>query len=349
MKILPELMGRKNAAGFKKLAAFFLLIPITLSLYAAKLPFVVGGELYSLNADYSTTAIDFYGPATFVQRGVSKSKKNDFILVWNQQTKELLNINSNNKVVSKISLDAASVFMNENFVFTQSSSFDENRGFSFSLYKISYSRFLNRISLKTLWQGNIDCFVSDCVFLKDGICIGGGTRDNLRHIVYKISKQGIHKSFSMDKNGDFIRLLNSPVSEDVMYAFLSGRDKSKASPIIYSFELNKLSDSSSAKKIDLLKDNKFPVNFDCFFGYGFVFEDGIILPASIEEKISFIKLNSNNRIERVIPYTNGCNFPLGNGNNNDYIYIARDPLLPDSFYGLSSFNGQICTRIESFN
>lgn len=350
MNNLPNLLGRKIAAGNKKLAAFFLLFAFVITAYAQRIPYTVGGKLYILNNDYSTTAIDFYGPAGFVQRGVCKSKKDNYVLAWNQKTQELININSKNKVANKTPVAAAAVYINEDFILTQSSNFDENRGFEFTLYKLKYSKLSDKISLKIHWKGFIDCFISDCVFLKNGICIAGGTKDNSKHNVYTLTKQGIHKSFSMPKNGDFLRLIKAPESEDLMYAFISGRDKSKAEPALYSFELAKLSDGTSAHKIEFSVDQNLPSGFTCFFGYGFTYKDRLMLPASVDGKISFIKYDPEvDRITSVIPNTNGCNFPLGITDKNDFIYIARDPLIEGAFYGIGAYNGNVCRTIEKFN
>lgn len=344
---LPAFSGRKDAAGHKKLAAFFLLNFILLSsLFCEAIPFVLGGKIYSFNDDYSVDQM--LEPAGFTSRGVCKSEKNGFILAWNQKSELLCHIDPNRKISSRFSLKASAVYMNKEYILTQSNNFDENKGFALTLYKIKYSVFSPKLKLKNIWHGYVDCFVSDCFFMDDGICIAGGTRDNLKHGVYAITAKGIHKCFSMPKKSDFLRIIPASKDKNQIIAFVSSRDKSEAMPAIYEFNVDNTKGSESAETICLDELEGFPKSFDCFFGYGFKYEDEVIIPASLKGNISFIKYNPENRlITGIASDAIGCNFPLGNMKNG-FCYIARDPLLEDSYYGLALYDGKEIIKVCDF-
>lgn len=337
--ILPVFSGRKSAAGCKKLAAFFLLIFISISsLSGEALPFVLGGKVYTVNEDYFVEQMLEQGG--FTLRSVCKSEKNGYVLAWNQKSELLCHIDETGKIASRCSLKASSVFINGEYILTQSNNFDENKGFRLDLYKIKYSAFSAKLKLKSIWHGYADCFVSDCFFMDDGICIAGGTRDNLKHGVYKITAKGIHKCFSMPKNSDFLRII--PISKDKkqVIAFVSGRDKSEAKPLIYEFNVENTKGLEGAETISLDRLNGFPEDFDCFFGYGFEYEKEVIIPASLKGEISFIKYNPENKLlTGIVNEAIGCNYPLGKMKNG-FCYIARDPLIDNSYYGLAVYNGK---------
>ena len=73
----------------------------------------------------------------------------------------------------------------------------------------------------------------------------------------------------------------------------------------------------------------------------------IILPASINGIINFICYDcTGGKIARIVPDAVGCVAYLGSSDAGA-LYVARDPLLEGSFYGIRLFDGRnsgaICT------
>ena len=353
--------GRMNTAGYPRLAVFFLFCLFVFCGCPANasnaddphFPFVKDGKLYSFcpeaQASSPIKAYEIFGATEgYTQKAVCSSKKDGFILAWNQKNQYLYHVNAEGQTVSKVKLSGAIAYTGKNFVLVQTTSFDQNKGFAFTLYSIKYTRNNKKISLKKLWNGNIDCFVSDCFFTTDGICISGGTQDNKKNNVFYITSRGIHKCFSTAKNSDFLRLLNT---DDAVYAFLSGREKTTADPIIYRFTLDDYTqDSVADSMINLYSDLSLPESFECFFGYGFVQNSSIlVLPASVQGIIYFICYDcKTKRIQAVVPDATGCVAVLGTTSGGT-CYMARDALLENSFYGISFFDGKECIKIRAVN
>lgn len=360
--------GRTNTAGCTKLAVFFL---VCLCFFcgcpsnaagsdSSVLPYVTGGRLYSYNPDSDQpdciTQYDFFNMTDgFIQNATAVSKKKGYILAWNQKKQRLYHI-TEKKLVSSTELKASLVYAGANYILAQSSSFSDNKGFSFTLYTIKYSLNGRKIKLKTVWNGYADCFVSDFFFTRDGICIAGGTRDDSKNNAFYITSNGIHKCFSVAKKSDFLRLVPTGESQKV-YAFISTRDKSARTPVIYSFNMSDVPDK--AVTINLSGDSLLPADFESFFGYGFsavlvvpeLIEGPsarIILPASINGIIQFICYDSaTGKITGVVPDAVGCMTPLASIVDGTY-YIARDPLIEDSWYGIALFTGSECKKIAKF-
>ncbi len=361
--------GRANTAGCAKLAVFFLVCLFTFCGCPAnasdsqnmRVPFAKDGKLYSFAVDelipFEVKAFGFAGiPDGFVQKAVCASKKEGYILAWNQKSKYLYHIDSAGYVSARVKLSGSIAYANKKYILMQTNSFSENKGFSFSLYSIKYTRANKKISLKKVWDGAIDCFVSDCFFTTDGVCISGGTKDDTKHNVFYITSKGIHKCFTTAKNSDFLRLLNTGSN---VYAFISGREKAAAEPVVYHFTLDDYAEGSSAQNcINLKSDSKLPSGFECFFGFGFTCNEQsvdeaaaetsniLVLPASVDGVISFITYDcTKKQITSVVNDATGCFAPLANTSNGFY-YIARDPLLADSWYGISVFNGSACAKVK---
>ena len=359
--------GRMNTAGCTKLAVFFLACLFVFCGCPAnasdskdsQFPFVKDGKLFSYSVPTEEPSLikeyEISGALEgYAQKAVSVSKKEGFILAWNQKTQYLYYINSDGHTSSKVKLSGTIAYVNKRFVLIQDSNFSQNKGFSFTLYSIKYSRNNKKISLKKVWGGNVDCFVSDCFFTSDGVCISGGTQDNSKNNAFYITSKGIHKCFSTAKNSDFLRLINCGKE---VYGFMSGREKAYAEPVIYKFTLDDYIEGNDPEsKINLINDSKLPQGYECFFGYGFVTTGlpepaegpsyNIILPASIDGTISFIIYDPvANKIYSVIPDAVGCVTPLGQSGEGFY-YIARDPLIDNSFYGIVLFDGNSCKKIE---
>ena len=345
---LPK-AGRRNAAATKKVAAFFLLFFISnITLFSEKKPFVLSGELFFFDENYNVEKFSGKNDSRFVQRGITEAPKKGNSLVWDQKNELILHLDENQKILSKTELKGNTAYINKKYVLTQFNNFEENKGFPYCLYKIGSSKFSSKISLKKIWSGNLDCFISDCVFLDDGICIGGGTQDNLKHNVYVITSNDVHKCFSMPKNGDFIRLVKSSATENKIFVFLSEREKKNSAGVIYPVLISEYVTLENCKKIDLESDSKLPKDFQCFFGYGFNYLNSLILPASIDGKISFIQYGEEKeQIEKIINEAVGCILPLGE-NSKGYNYLARDPLIADSYFGLGLFNGNECLKVCDF-
>ena len=365
--------GRRNTAGCIKLAVFFLFClnyftacPLNASgIDSQLLPYVTGSKLYSFNpqAENSDNLIqyDFFNMAEgFTQNATASSKKKGYILAWNQKKQRLYHI-ADQKLVSNVELKASLVYAGSDYILAQSSSFAENKGFSFTLYSIKYSFNGRKIKLRSLWSGYIDCFVSDFFFTAKGVCLAGGNRDDTKNNVFYISEKGIHKCFTTAKNSDFLRLINPDKSGDsasTVYAFLSGREKSAAQSLIYKFNLDAYAEGNDpACQIDLSADPELPDTFQCFFGYGFgipaVGESVettslLVLPASLDGIINFICYDcESGKISNIIPDAIGCLTPLTSTEEGTY-YIARDPLIEGSWYGIALFNGRECKKIAKF-
>ena len=359
--------GRTNTAGCTKLAVFFLVCLFVFSGCPAnasdsndtQFPFVKDGKLYSFcpqaQVSASVKSYEVFGAGEgYIQKAVSTSKKNGFILAWNQKTQYLYHIGTTGQTSSKVKLNGSIAYVGVNYVLVQTSSFDQNKGFAFTLYSIKYSRSNKKISLKKLWNGNIDCFVSDCFFTTDGICISGGTQDNSKNNAFYITSNGIHKCFSVAKNSDFLRLLNCG---NTVYGFMSQREKTAVEPIIYKFTLdNYIEGTDSQSKISLKNAANLPQAYECFFGYGFAVSGvpealegpahDLILPSSINGLISFIVYDpAKGQISTVAADAVGCNVPLGQTPDGFY-YIARDPTIEDSWYGIALFDGNSCKKIK---
>ena len=349
--------GRTNTAGCTKLAVFFLACLFVFCGCPAnasdsvntQFPFVRDGKLYSFSPEEDSSSCvrlyEVFGvPEGYTQKAVSCSKKQGYILAWNSKTQNLYHINSSGQTGANIKLLGSIAYINQNYALVQNSNFSENKGFSFTLYSIKYSQNNKRINLKKIWNGSIDCFVSDCFFTEDGTCICGGTQDNSKHNVFYITANGIHKCFSTAKNSDFLRLLNTG---DKVYAFLSGRDKTTVEPLLYSFTLEGYTEGTAAQMN--LAGSGIPQNFECFFGYGFVSGGtALVLPASINGAVSFVCYDyKNNTISSVVPDAGGCIASLCSTEEGVY-YIARDPLIEGSFYGIALFDGLECKKIKEF-
>ena len=353
--------GRTNTAGCTKLAVFFLACLFVFCGCPAnasdsgntQFPFVRDGKLYSFCPDADSSSCvrlyEVYGAREgYIQKAVSTSKKQGYILAWNPKTQILYHINSSGQTGSSIKLLGSIAYINKNFALVQNSNFDENKGFTFTLYSIKYTQNNKKISLKKIWGGNIDCFVSDSIFTEDGVCICGGTQDNSKHNAFYITANGIHKCFTTAKNADFLRLINTG---DKIYAFLSGRDKTKVDSVLYSFTLEGYTEGSAA--VISIPDSSLPQNYQCFFGYGFIMpaeiaEGLLVIPASINDSVSFVCYDyKNNTVKSIIPDATGCNALLG-ADSQGYYYIARDPLIDGSFYGIGLFDGQECKKIKEF-
>ena len=318
-------------------------------------PYVLNDSLYAFplftdsQNDGETISLQKNG-WSFMKDGVESSRKRGCVLAWNSNSQKLMHIHSSKKVLSSVKLPASKVYTGQNFVLSQTSTFTQDKGFAFSLYKIEYSSANKKIKLKTVWNGYADCFVSDYFFTQNGVCIAGGTQNNKTLNVFYINGQGIHNCFTTAKHSDFLRLVYSGNSEKV-YAFVSTQDKSDRSPVIYSFNMTQAPEQ--AVTIDLSGDSLLPAGFDCFFGYSFPESvEGpsvrIILPASINGTIQFICYDSTaGKISGVVPDAVGCATPLASSSEGTY-YIARDPLIQDSWYGIALFTGTECKKITKF-
>ncbi len=350
--------GRINTAGctlavfFLVCLCFFTACPLNASDSASQVfPFAKEGRLCLFDADSDNYMQCSLGDS-FTQSGVAPSKKAGWTLAWNKKKGQLYHVNQEGKLKAKASLSGGTAYVNKKYVLIQGSSFDQNKGFSFTLFSIKYTFGGKKIALKQLWKGSIDCFVSDSLFTADGVCIAGGSRDNTKHNVYYITDSGIHKCFTMAKNSDFLRLVSG--GDNKLYAFLSQQNKSKKDAVLYSFTLDGQPDQ--ALTINLEGDSALPSDFDCFFGYGFAMSgvpepvEGpsvVILPACVNGIISFICYDSTGgKITRIVPDAVGCVTYLGLSDAGS-LYVARDPLLDGSFYGIRLFDGQnsraICT------
>jgi len=354
--------GRKNTAGCTKLAVFFLVCLFFFCGCPANasgsdgndFPFVKDGKLFSFSIEpernitsdslISINDYDFLNNSEgFTQKGVSVSKKNGWILAWNKKTQQLFHIDDSKRIRSKAGAAGSLAYVDKKFILLQNSSFDESKGFGFTLYSIKYSWNGKKISLKQIWKGSADCFVSDCFFTDDGVCICGGTQDDTKHNAFYITAKGIHRCFSTQKNSDFLRILNTG---DTVYAFLSGRDKTKVEPVLFSFTLEGYTEGDdAADSLSFYTSSIFSPDFDCFFGYGFV-TDMLVIPASFDGQISFVCYDYKlGRISSVVPDATGCVAVLGSNSNGTW-YLARDPLIEDSFYGISLFTGTECKKIQ---
>lgn len=370
--------GRINTAGcrlavfFLACLCFFTACPLNATGSDSRLmPYVTGTKLYSFNPDAeqadSITNYSFFNMADgFTQFGTAASKKKGFILAWNKKKQKLCHI-TGKKIASSVDLKGSLAYAGSDYILVQNSSFADNKGFSFKLYSIKYTWNRTKIKLNSVWTGHADCFVSDFFFTKDGICIAGGTKDDTKHNVFYITDKGIHKCFSMEKDSDFLRLIKAEASQKV-FAFVSTRDKAERPPVIYSFNMEDTPDQ--AAEINLSGDSLLPSGFDCFFGYGFpdttsaapdvstavpdttsavpehVEGVNLILPACIDGIISFLCYDcSAGKIARIVPNATGCLAALGSTDDGTY-YIARDPLIEGSFYGISLFTGTECKKIS---
>ncbi len=361
--------GRINTAGctlavfFLVCLCFFTACPLNASDSASQVfPFAKEGRLCLFDADSDNYMQCSLGDS-FTQSGVAPSKKAGWTLAWNKKKGQLYHVNQEGKLKAKTSLSGGTTYVNKKYVLIQGSSFDQNKGFSFTLYSIKYTFGGQKIALKQLWKGSIDCFVSDSLFTEDGVCIAGGSRDNTKHNVFYITTSGIHRCFTMAKNSDFLRLVSGGGNK--LYAFLSQREKSKKEAVIYSFTLDGQPDQ--ANTINLAKDPALPPDFDCFFGYGFEMPvipaapgvsggpgvpaalegaGGLILPASINGIINFISYDcTGGKIARIIPDAVGCTAFLGSSDAGA-LYVARDPLIDASWYGIALFDGKECKKIK---
>jgi len=342
--------SRKNTANYKKnLAVFFLSVLFISCSYSLKntknldssLLYLLDRRLYSfspLSPEKENSLIT--DKLTLKQRAFT-SYDSKTILVWDEKSKNLLKINSEGRVKASIKLPASSVRINKDFVLTQSMPFESGKGFSFSLYKISSSAFLKRIKLDMLWSGYLDCFISDAVFTDEGIIIAGGNREDSLNKLYYISEKGVDKLFELSKKGDFLRLL---YKDKALYTFVSGKDKSYARPLVYKINIA----SKTSELLDLSTLEAFPLAFDCFFGFGFIFNNNLILPSSINNQINFIALDfERKKIVQISPESRGCLIPLGEIDGLFY-YVARDSLNKNSFYGIASYDGIECKEILDF-
>ena len=342
--------GRRYTAGCCKLAVFFLFClfvfcacPLNSSDSASMIfPFVKEGNLCLLDSDSAGYKSCSFGNS-FTQSAVAPSKKSGWSLAWNKAKGLLYHVDGAGKLKAKTSLSGAGAYVNKNYVLVQGSTFDQNKGFSFTLYSIKYTFDGKKIALKQLWKGSLDCFVSDSLFTEDGVCIAGGSRDNTKHNVFYITASGIHKCFTMAKNSDFLRLVSGGGNK--LYAFLSQREKAEKDAVLYSFSLD--GQPEQALTINLAEDPALPSDFDCFFGYGFNSDEQIILPASINGIINFICYDcTGGKIARIVLDAVGCVAYLGSSDAGA-LYVARDPLLEGSFYGIRLFDGRnsgaICT------
>ncbi|MBO4532986.1 MAG: hypothetical protein J5726_04740 [Treponema sp.] len=354
--------GRSNTAGCLKLAVFFLFCLCLFSACpqdasggeAAVLPYVIYGKLYSFSPssleEDRITQHDFFNvPDSFTQNATAASKKKGYILAWNQQNKKLYHI-TGQKLASKVDLKANQVYAGSNYILAQSSSFIDNKGFSFTLYSIKYSLNGRKIKLRSVWTGYIDCFVSNFFFTNDGVCVAGGTRDDTKNNAFYITEDDIHKCFSTAKDSDFLRLIpvekSKGASVSKVYAFLSCREKFTREAMLYSFNLDDAPEK--AQEINLGDDALLPQGFDCFFGYGFESNGKIVLPASINNEINFVCYDyAAGKITKVVSDAVGCFTALANSPDGFY-YIARDPTIEDSWYGISLFDGQECKKITKF-
>lgn len=313
-------------------------------------PLVKDGKLYSYSSDELNSILD--NTDTFTQKSVCVSKKSGWILAWNRKNQTVYHIDENKRVRFKTGVSGSLAYIDKKYILTQTSSFDENKGFGFTLYSIKYSWNGKKLSFKQVWSGFLDCFVSDSFFTADGVCVCGGTRDDSKHNVYYITGSGVHKCFSTSKNSDFLRLVNT---DDKVYAFVSSRDKSAVEPVIYNFTLDDyIEGTEPSSYINLRTDSKMPDTFDCFFGFGFTVAPGapehaeglLVLPASFDSHISFLCYDyKNGCITDIVPDAVGCVAVLG-ADDNGVWYMARDPLIEGSFYGISLFNGVECKKIK---
>ncbi|MBR5647232.1 MAG: hypothetical protein IKX23_11385 [Treponema sp.] len=346
---MPFKKSSKNAAGLKPLAAFFLLSCSCISCSPQKenhppvCAFTVGGNAYTFNLDDSPLYVKDYGinkaSSRFTRNSVGASKNNGAFLAWDQENEILLQVNSNGRVTTQVPLKGRLVYLNRNYVLSQKENYVDDSGFEFDFYRINYIG-KEKILLKKIWSGKIDLFISDCFFTENGICIAGGTRDNKTHNVFYITKNSIKNCFSMEKNSDFLRLIK--VNENEVYAFLSSTDK--ASAVLYKFYLK-----GTIKFVrSLMMDKNLPWRFEGFAGYGFLYDNQLVLPAKVRSSICFIKYDTNEeKITGVVSDCDGCFASLAECENGFY-YIARNPDVDGSFYGISLFDGNSCKRIIDF-
>ncbi len=362
-----KLKGKDNTVSLRKWLAvlFFLLSPYFVScsdrvdLHNAVF-FVQNGQLYKV---YSTendlneeidinnikketvtvkTSIFQKSNVKLLPREMTTVEEH-YVLARDSQYNRLLLLNSEGKLLYSKKFEAGLVFMNEKFLVSQTSSFEGNEGFKFKMYRINLNLSKKVFNLEKLWEGNLDCFVSDTVFYDKGVFVAGGTQDNKEHMVYNIFENegktySITKCFTVPKNKSFLRIITSDTGTDEepkLYAFLSSGNKS-----VYSL------DYKNNKYYEL--DLSFPDNFSRFFGYGFCYNDKLIIPASISNDIHFISLDYSGKSYSICENITGCILPVGLLNGK-YIYISKDPEKPEQFYGVSMYDGKSVTNLFSLN
>lgn len=356
MKLLGKSSGNNFTAGLCFALAVILLYVnfifiscnLNQELSSSKIVYIYNNELYCISPLLETSKVPVPQRNIKIKQRSIYNLDDGNILLWNAESKLLLKIDSTGKVLSSISINADSVYLNDKFILCQSVNYNDELGFPFILYEIQDIK-KKTINIKKEWSGYIDCFISDVEFTNDEVFIAGGNKDDSKNNIYSISSNGIKRYFSNTKNNNFIRLIFEKNNSEI-FAFESGRDKSKASSTIYKISNDRI------EEIDLTKETFFQINefinfkqnFQCFFGFGFSYNNEIVLPVVLNDEINFLKYDfANKKITGIIPNVVGCIYPLGKI-NDEFLYVAKDSLNPESFYGVCSYNGAACKKVIEF-
>ncbi len=387
-----NLKGKDNTVGLRKWLAvlFFLLLPCFVSCsdridFHKTVFFALNGTLYRVyspenelteecdvnNIKKETIAVKntFFqvNNVKLNQRQITEVEEN-YVLGWDSNSKKLLLLNSEGKILSSKKFNTALLRMSENFLLAQTSSFEDNKGFKFDLYRLNINLSKKVFSLEKVWEENLNCFVSDTVFYDKGVFIAGATQDDKTHMVYNLCENedltfSIKECFTVPKNSDFLRLVASDTStsdELKLYAFISCQNKSiwipkkdpnsKSEPFIEKPYRSKVYNidykNNEFSELDLTELPGIPEDFECFFGFGFNYKNRIMLPASIDSNIYFISLDFSEKTYSICKDVTCCFLPVGLLNDK-YIYVSRDVLKPDQFYGISVFDGNSVTNLFS--
>lgn len=254
----------------------------------------------------------------------------DYIAAWSHETQNLNIIGRSGKVLKRWKLEGAQAWLSSDRILLMSRVFDEEKGFSFSLF--SYSE---NTDPRLIAETELDLFVSEIVFAADGqVWLAGGDESDSFLRVYSLGITGAELKLEQPKDGDFARIV---AGDDGLYFFTSAGEKTAEQKPA---RLWKIDNDGT-----LIEYNAgFPENAVVIYGYGFYYKKRLYLPwATLNGEITIVEYSDNGNslaMVREIPRSRGLYLPIGSDPDGErFWYLAMDWAKAPGQAWLASWDG----------
>lgn len=254
-------------------------------------------------------------------------------LAFDHEGRRLVLLNAAFLPTKAVPLEAVYAWVSPALVLAQGETWETPSGFRFSLLARGPG---DSFREKSAW--NLDCFVSDVAFRKDGtIAVAGSSKDGKERSVWSLAPgtQAVKRLSVRDVPG-FLRLVDL---DGELIVFMSSKDKKNGWTGIW--EVKNDGSASEARVTDL------PEEFEAWYGSGFQFLGLPRLPAAMKDGgNSIVTLERSGDSEwkavRVTPGSGGVYAPLGE-HADRFSFLAFDYFADRNLFRFGAFDGNAAT------
>jgi len=239
-------------------------------------------------------------------------------LLWDAASMELRLLDDVGRRRAAWPLDAAFVWIDGELVFARGKAFEEGRGFRFSLLRAHAKR-----KPRLLWEGYLDCFPSDIVFMDASslYLAGADQADEVSSIYHIRAGRSPECILSLPKDDAFLRLVSSGGR---ILAFQSAREKSPRRGYFGLWA----GETFHRADIDV-----WPSDALCAYGYGFTFGGDFVLPLAMADgSVALARLEAPEG-EGSAASPPGLKLAgLARDSGGSYLTLGPDPSAPGFWY-----------------